>query len=75
LKPSASQQVSGSSLLQPASALFEHLGPAGTTKNLSFFAFWIQFALSIVAGGILFFSVAFVPRVSSSAATGQLTSF
>lgn len=37
--------------------------PAGTTTNLSFLAFWIQFALSLVSAGILLFSVAFVPRV------------
>ncbi|KAF5826007.1 hypothetical protein DUNSADRAFT_5376 [Dunaliella salina] len=32
------------------------------TKNLSFVAFWLQFALSVVSAGILLFSVAFVPR-------------
>lgn len=33
-----------------------------TTKNLSFVAFWLQFALSVVSAGILLFSVAFVPK-------------
>lgn len=39
---------------------------AGTVRNLSFLAFWLQFALSLVSAGILLFSVAFVPRVRAS---------
>ena len=45
---------------------------AVTTKNLSFIAFWLQFALSVVSAGILLFSVAFVPRVGDKCGWGAL---
>jgi len=40
---------------------------AGTTRTLSFLAFWVQFALSVVSAGVLLFSAAFVPSGARSA--------
>lgn len=48
---------------------------AGTTRNLSFLAFWIQFALSIVSAGVLLFSSAFVPKPPGGFGAGDISQY
>lgn len=46
---------------------------APAQKNLSFIAFWLQFALSVVSGLILLFSIAFAPRPPGMTPAGDVS--